>query len=216
MTQNTHPKGKNHFYDGWFYRQFIDPSLAGIRRRIAKLVPAESRVLDVGSGSGDQLFLLADQIEFGLGIELSPKMITYSQKLASLRNVLNCRFELSNAAQLDHLENKSFDVVMSSMVLHEMPESTRLPVLMEMIRLGNRIIIADWIYPQPSTWKNVGTNIVEWAAGREHYAGYRSFMASGGIPGLLKKVGLEVLETQITSKGTIQLWVCQPGEKTLS
>jgi len=210
---NPKTSGKDHIYDGWFYRHFIDPSLAGIRRRIAKLVPEGSRVLDVGCGTGDQLLHLAAQIESGLGVELSGEMIMCSQRQARLRQITNCTFELRDAAHLDHLDDQHFDIVMSSMVIHEMPETARLPVLNEMKRLGKTIIIADWIYPQLSTWKNIGTNIIEWMAGRKHYAGFRSFMAAGGLPVLLETVGLEVLESQITSKGTIQLWVCRAKKK---
>lgn len=210
MAEAQQTPVKDHVYDGWFYRHFIDPSLAGIRRRIGKLVPEGSKVLDVGCGSGDQLLYLAPQIEYGLGVELSQRMIQCSQRQAKRRGIANCSFELRDAAHLDHLNDGKFDVAMGSMVIHEMPEASRLPVLTEMKRLGKTIILADWIYPQPSYWKKAGTNIVEWAAGREHYAGFRSFMAAGGIPPLLNTVGLEILETQITSKGTIQLWVCKP------
>lgn len=209
MAEVQQIKVKDHLYDGWFYRHFIDPSLAGIRRRIGKLVPEGSKVLDVGCGSGDQLLYLAPQIEYGLGVELSQKMIHCSRRQAQLRGITNCSFELQDARHLDHLENKHFDIAMSSMVIHEMPEASRLPVLTEMKRLAKTIILADWIYPQPSRWKKAGTNIVEWAAGGEHYAGFRSFMAARGMPPLLKTAGLDIQETQITSKGTIQLWVCK-------
>lgn len=206
---NLEAPGKNHIYDGWFYRHFIDPSLAGIRRRIAKLVPEGSRVLDVGCGTGDQLLHIAPQIESGLGVELSEDMIKCSQRQAHLRQITNCQFELRDAARLDHLADHHFDIVMTSMVIHEMPESARLPVLKEMKRLGKTIILADWIHPQPTTWKNISTNIIEWMAGREHYAGFRSFIKQGGMPALIETLELEIVETQITGQGTIQLWVCR-------
>jgi len=140
-------------------------------------------------------------------------MVTCARQQTQRRGVLNCSFDLGDASRLDHFPDKHFDIVMSSMVIHEMPEDKRIPVLMEMKRLGRTIILADWICPQPTRWKNTGTHLVEWAAGREHYAGFRSYMAASGMPPLLEQVGLEVVETQITSKGTIQLWVCTPGSK---
>lgn len=198
----------NHLYDGWIYRKFIDPSLYGIRKRVASLVSENTRVIDIGCGTGDQLFHLSHQIHSGTGVELSETMINTCQAQAAYRGIENCEFLLADASHLPHLNNHGFDYAISSMVIHEMPERFRLPVLNEMKRLGKTIILVDWIFPQPSTWKKMGTHTVERMAGNEHYAGFRSFMKAGGMPALLEQIGLNVLETQITSKGTIQLWVC--------
>ncbi len=200
----------NHIYDGWIYRTFIDPSLAGIRRRIATLVPEDSTVIDVGCGTGDQLLHIAHEIKSGVGVELSETMVNTSQRQAEHRGIGNCEFALLDATDLSRWEDRSFDLAMSSMVIHEMPVEKRIPVLLEIKRLGKRVILADWIYPQPSTWKNIGTHILERMAGRTHYSGFQSFMRAGGMPVLLEEVGLEIVETQITSKGTIQLWLCEP------
>ena len=208
MSENPITPVHDHFYDGWFYRQFIDPSLTGIRKRINELVPPGSRVLEVGSGSGDQLLQLAPQIKTGLGVELSPKMVRFSQAQARRQEVTHCKFEHRDAAHLNHLPDGSFDIALSSMVIHEIPATRRLPVLSEMKRLGRTLIIADWIYPQPSLWKHLGTHLVEWAAGRDHYVGFRSFMRTGGVPNLLELANLHIEASQVTSKGTIQLWVC--------
>jgi len=207
-------QAQNHFYDGWIYRALIDPSLAGIRRRVAALVPKGSQVIDIGCGTGDQLFFLAGQISAGLGIELSDSMIKTARQQGILGNHDNCEFQLADATDLSHLDDKSFDFAMSSMVIHEMPEPRRLPVLKEMKRLGKQIILVDWINPQPSFWKNTGTHFVERMAGRGHYSGFRSFMKAGGIPALIERSELEIMETQITSKGTIQLWLCQSWKET--
>jgi len=188
----------------------IDPALAGIRKRVAALIPQGSTVLDVGCGTGDQLLYLSDQIKAGLGVDLSANMIrTCKQKMEKLK-VTNCEFKLAEASRLSEMENKCFDYAMSSLVIHEMPVEKRIPVLTEMKRLGRMVILVDWIHPQPSTWKNIGTHLIERMAGREHYSGFRSFMKAGGMPVLLDDVGLEIVETQITSKGTIHLWVCKP------
>ena len=202
-------KARNHFYDGWTYRRFIDPSLGGIRRRIAKIVPAGSRVIDIGCGTGDQLLYIADKIDQGVCIELSETMVKTGRQQASRRGVDNCDFQLADATDLGHLEDQSFDFAMSSMVIHEMSMEKRLPVLKEMKRLGRQIILVDWINPQPSLWKAWGTHVIEFMAGWTHYSGFRSFMREGGMPALIKASDLEILDTQITTKGTIQLWLCQ-------
>lgn len=207
MNQATEPR--NHFYDGWIYRTFIDPSLAGIRRRIANIIPEGSTVIDIGCGTGDQLLHVAGQIERGVCIELSETMVKTGRHQAKNRDIHNCEFQLADASRLEHLEAQSFDFAMSSMVIHEMPIEKRIPVLKEMQRLGKQIILVDWIYPQPSRLKLLGTHIVEFMAGWEHYSGFRSFMGNGGTPKLIEDIGLEIIESQITTKGTIQLWLCQ-------
>lgn len=202
-------EAQNHFYDGWVYRKLLDPSLRGIRKRVSRLIPENSTVLDVGCGTGDQLFYLSGQIRSGLGVELSAIMIKTCEDQALVRGISNCDFLLAHASNLSSLKDKSFDYAISSLVIHEMPEAVRIPVLTEMMRLGKQLILVDWIYPQPALMKKMTTHLVERLAGREHYAGFRSFMQQGGMPSLIKTLGLETLETQITGKGNMQIWVCR-------
>jgi SAM-dependent methyltransferase len=200
---------KNHLYDGWFYRKFIDPALLGIRKRVAGLVPQGATVLDVGCGTGDQLIYLSNKISQGLGIELSETLVQLGNARAQELQLQHIDFQLHDATDLSGIATGPFDIATCSMMIHEMPPAARLPVIREMTRLGSQVILVDWICPQPQRWKRWSTRSIEFFAGREHYAGYRSFMATGGIPELLKQSDLKVLETQITSKGTIQLWVCE-------
>jgi len=202
-------EAQNHFYDGWIYRKLLDPSLRGIRKRVSRLISGNTTVLDVGCGTGDQLFYLSSQIKSGLGVELSATMIKTCEDQARVRGIKNCEFLLADASNLSALKDKSFDYAISSLVIHEMPEAIRIPVLSEMMRLGKQLILVDWIYPQPLVMRKMTTHFIERLAGREHYAGFRSFMQQGGMPSLIKSLGLETLETQITGKGNMQIWVCR-------
>ena len=202
-------EAQNHFYDGWIYRKLLDPSLRGIRKRVSRLISGNATVLDVGCGTGDQLFYLSSQIKSGLGVELSATMIKTCKDQALVRGIRNCEFLLADASNLSALKDKSFDYAISSLVIHEMPEAIRIPVLSEMMRLGKQLILVDWIYPQPSVTREMTTHFIERLAGREHYTGFRSFMQQWGMPYLIKTLGLETLETQITGKGNMQLWVCR-------
>lgn len=207
--QSQKAVAQNHYYDGWIYGKFIDPGLGGIRKRVSRLISQNSIILDIGCGTGDQLFYLSEQIKSGVGVELSATMIKTCENQAQARDINNCQFLLADATHLSSLTDKSFDYVITSMVIHEMPEAVRLPVLHEMIRLGKQLILVDWIYPQPSLMKKVSTHLVERIAGKEHYAGFKSFLKQGGMPALIELLHLEIVETQITGKGTIQLWVCK-------
>ncbi|NQV41569.1 MAG: class I SAM-dependent methyltransferase [Candidatus Marinimicrobia bacterium] len=202
-------EAQNHFYDGWIYRKILDPSLGSIRKRVSRLITENATVLDVGCGTGDQLFFLSNQIQSGLGVELSGTMIKTCEEQALARGIKNCDFLLADASNLSSLKDNSFDYAVTSLVIHEMPEAIRIPVLTEMTRLGKQLIIVDWIYPQPSMIKKISTHFVERLAGREHYAGFKSFIKQGGMPALINRLGLEIIETQITGKGNMQLWVCK-------
>jgi len=184
----------------------MDPSLFGIRKRIAAMIPQGSRVIDVGCGTGAQLFYLSGQIEYGFGVELSETMINAAKKQSQIDRVKNCEFQLADASDLSSLADQSFDFAISSLVIHEMPLEIRISVLKEMSRVGKQVIIADWTYPHPPLLTGLGTLITEFLAGWEHFSNYRSYLRNGGIPALLESFGVNVVETQDTSRGTIQLW----------
>ena len=104
------------------------------------------RVLDVGCGTGYFSRLIARTLGPNgvvVGIDQSESMIQYArQKAASIRN---CEFQLGAAealpAPIDY-----FDVVVSSLVLHHLPEDVRLRALEEMLRVlrrGGGLVVAE-------------------------------------------------------------------------
>jgi len=63
------------YFHGWLYRTIIDPALVPIRDRVRKWIPAGATVVDIGCGTGAQLFALSDHIARGLGIDISQSQI---------------------------------------------------------------------------------------------------------------------------------------------
>lgn len=200
---------QNHYYDGWIYARFLDPVLRRIRRQVADHIPEGASVLDVGCGTGAQLIHLAPQIARGVGIELAPRMVQRGQARIREAGLTHLSIQLADAQKLDAFADRHFSVAVSTLVLHEMPDQARLPVLNEMKRLAGTLILVDWACPQPGPWRKWSTYLIERIAGRQHYQGFRSYMAGGGMPALLKKAGLEVSEVQDMGKGTIKLWLCK-------
>jgi ubiquinone/menaquinone biosynthesis C-methylase UbiE len=127
---------------------------AGRRRRIFSRIVELSgikpgdRVLDVGCGPGYLTRLAADAATPGnvVGIDASPNSIDYAQRIT---RQANCSFRVGVAEKLD-APDASFDVVVSSLMLHHLPEDLRLQATQEMFRVlrpGGQLVIADFRPP---------------------------------------------------------------------
>jgi SAM-dependent methyltransferase len=207
-TSNERGSQGESYFHGWLYRTFIDPALVPVRHRVRNWVPEGSSVVDVGCGTGAQLFVLSDRIERGLGVDLSRTQIDYARKQVTKQDRTHIEFLAADAMRLDSIQDGEFDIAVSSMVIHEMPLEKRLPVLNEMRRIAGQLILVDWEAHQPKLWRRIGAHAIERLAGGEHYRGFCSFTESGGIPALLEQADLTVLNEQDTSKGTIRIWLC--------
>jgi len=214
MTADEGGRKGDAFFHGWLYRTFIDPALVPVRRLVMNWVPEGSSVVDIGCGTGAQLFALSDRIVSGVGVDLSHTQINHAQKRADRLNLTHIEFFTADATRLDSILDEKFGIAVTSMVIHEMPTEVRLPVLKAMSRIAQQLILVDWEASQPTLWRRIGAHAIERLAGGDHYRGFRSFTASGGIPALLKQADLTVIDEQETAKGTIRLWLCRSHAKT--
>jgi ubiquinone/menaquinone biosynthesis C-methylase UbiE len=133
----------------------------GTRRRsyrslaAAAGVKAGDRVLDVGCGPGYFVRMLAEAVGptgSAVGIDAAPEMLDYARRKA--RRLPNCRFEAGSAEALP-FPDASFDVVMSSLMLHHLPDGLRLQAAIEMkrvLRPGGVVLLADFAIPERGAW----------------------------------------------------------------
>jgi ubiquinone/menaquinone biosynthesis C-methylase UbiE len=135
------------FYDamGWL---MSFGRLSGMRQetlRVAGLQPGES-VLDVGCGTGVLTRLAARKVApsgHAVGIDASPQMIATAQRKAG--NVSRLEFHVAAIEQLP-LETGTFDVVLSSLMLHHLPDDLKKSGLSEVRRVlkpGGRLVVVD-------------------------------------------------------------------------
>jgi len=112
----------------------------------AQIKPGD-RVLDVGCGTGDLTAAakaLAGPTGEVVGTDASPKMIDMARRKVA-------RAGMDVAFQVDLIENISFpddhfDVVMSSLMMHHLPDDLKREGLVEMYRVtkpGGRVLIVD-------------------------------------------------------------------------
>ncbi len=191
------------------YDRLIEPMQAGVRRVALDLVPPrpEWEVLDVGCGTGTGLALYADAGCRVVGVDVSAAML----ERASAR--------LGADAELNHVDpgplpfnDDRFDLVMTSMVIHEVPDAGRLALVQEMARVvkpGGRLLVIDFRFGTLRGWRGQALRrllpIIERFAG--HYREYRSYQAAAGIPPLLGAAGLAIERDKIVAGGNLALYV---------
>jgi ubiquinone/menaquinone biosynthesis C-methylase UbiE len=124
-----------------------------LRDRLAALVdlrPGES-VLDVGCGTGS--LVLAAKRRVGrtgtvTGIDASPEMIERARRKATDKGE-GIHFEVARVESLP-FPNESFDVVLSTLMMHHLPRATRERCVSEMhrvLRPGGRVLVVDFEKP---------------------------------------------------------------------
>ncbi len=114
-------------YSGFAQQHFAKAAVVAFRkhlvRRILRLTGAnrDSRVLSVGSGTGDTELLLAPHVGSVLGIDISPRGVEHAASAAKAQGVANASFVVS---ELDDpaLAPESFDAIIAVFFLHHLPD----------------------------------------------------------------------------------------------
>ncbi|MFO1040029.1 MAG: metalloregulator ArsR/SmtB family transcription factor [Geminicoccaceae bacterium] len=102
-----------------------------------------SSLLDVGTGTGRVLAVLAGQIGFGLGIDLSHEMLAVARANLDRREARNCQVRHGDMYQLP-VDDQSFDAVTLHQVLHFADDPAA--ALAEAARAlvpGGRLVVVD-------------------------------------------------------------------------
>jgi ubiquinone/menaquinone biosynthesis C-methylase UbiE len=152
-----HTLGAPHVYDAFVSLFFVGRRRASFEALIdAAGVKPVQHVLDVGCGTGYFARLLAQAVgNDGLvvGVDASPEMIRYASDRA--RRARNCQFQLGTAESLS-FPAEHFDVVVSSLFMHHLPDDLQLAAVSEMrrvLRPGGTLLIAEAHVPRAFGWQ---------------------------------------------------------------
>lgn len=185
----------------WFYKLAIDPLTQGLRRKVLDLIPQGSSVLDIACGTGSLVFDIARTASRITGIDLNPGKIAYGNNRAAKLGLKHVRFIQADATHLKSIFPVPFDIVVMSLAVHQFPEPLRTQILTEAIGISRQLVLADYSVPRPSSLPGLVALTLEKMAGGEHYAAYQTYLAAGGLPGILNKLNLPVSKTISAGSG---------------
>ena len=193
------------------YDAIVGPFLKPVRREICRIALSRRfhNILDICCGTGEQCEMLARVGLSVSGVDLSPAMLAVARTSGSGKV---CYYE-EDASNL-HFADNSFDAALISLALHEKSSDLRMKILEEACRVlkaDGVLLIVD--YAAPDSWSAKAAlgclGVAEWFAGVEHYARFKSYMASGAMDTLLAGQKLTTVHRKRFHLGATALIVAQ-------
>ena len=182
-------------YYGKIYHLFVDPLLNEARANIINLIPENSTVFDAGCGTGRLSLLLKEKKNCKVvGADLSLKMIDYANKSNRHNDVEFLHMDIGDIAAY---EENHFDYSIMCQIIHELTSNEQINIIKEIMRVGRKTIILDSNTPLPKNPVGFVIRMIEATIGRDHNDNFRSYISSGGIIGILERLGLT---SQITRR----------------
>ena len=129
----------------WDEMRALDLPAQAVEAALLALVPESGagRLLDIGTGTGRVLELLAPRVSQGIGVDASKAMLALARSRLARTGLSHCSVRLADMYRLP-LAEASFDLAVMQMVLHyaEDPPGV-LAEVARVLRPGGRLIVID-------------------------------------------------------------------------
>lgn len=196
-----------HWYDGWFYDFFIAPNQDKAFKKVKNIIKDDSTVLDAGCGTGRLCFQLNEKCSRIDGVDASEKNISVANKNLDRNLQSNIKFYNNDLKVFLETGNNKYNFAVLSYVIHEIREQKREVILNLLSLYADKIIIVDYLSPHPQSFTGIINRVVEYLAGRNHYRNFKTYINAGGLRGLAKKFGFEIIDEIINEPATAHIVV---------
>jgi len=129
----------------WDEMRALDLPAASVEAALLSLVPDADpgRLLDIGTGTGRVLELLAPRVRQALGVDASKAMLALARARLSRTELVHCSVRLGDMYRLA-LADASFDTVVLQMVLHYAEDPAgAIAEAARVLRCGGRLLVID-------------------------------------------------------------------------
>ena len=125
-------------------------------------LPPGGRVLDIGCGTGAFVYCLAERGYQAVGVDFSSSMLRAASKSTQGKSI---EFVQGDVTKGLNFADESFDLVLSSYVLHGLSSDLRQRIYSEAGRLSRGLILF-YDYNQK---RRLYTDFIEWAEGGDYF-----------------------------------------------
>jgi ArsR family transcriptional regulator len=129
----------------WDEMRALGLPAADVEQALLGLLPAKGlgRLLDIGTGTGRLLELLAPRVTAALGVDASRAMLALARARLARAGLAHCAVRLADMYRLP-LPDGGFDVVVLQMVLHHAEDpAAALAEAARVLRPGGRLVAVD-------------------------------------------------------------------------
>ena len=187
----------------WDHIRGLHVPEANVERAIREIVGTRPlhAVLDLGTGTGRMLELLAPVAERAVGVDQSPAMLNLARTRLEREGLRNVQLRQGDIYALP-VERDGYDLVIVHQVLHYLDDPSRaLREAARTLRPGGRLVVVDFA---PHTHELL----------REQHAHRRLGFSREEVDGFLREAGLEPVDYRAlhaeepdAAKLTVSLWV---------
>ncbi|AFM41472.1 methylase involved in ubiquinone/menaquinone biosynthesis [Desulfosporosinus acidiphilus SJ4] len=125
-------------------------------------IPAGGKVLDIGCGTGAFTYCLAERGYQAVGVDFSSSMLRAARKSTLGESI---EFKQGDVTKGLDFPDASFDLVLSSYVLHGLSSKLRQSIYAE----ANRLSRGQVLFYDYNQKRRLFTDIVEWAEGGDYF-----------------------------------------------
>jgi SAM-dependent methyltransferase len=186
-------KNKDHWYDGLFYDLVIAPNQDTSYELVEQLIMPGAAVLDAGCGTGRFALKMKRKYSIIDGVDLSLRNINVAEKKKIKLELENVNFYHDDVINFLNRTKNSYDYAVLSYMIHEINPDLRNEILKKVSDSADEVILIDYLVPRNNGIWSVLNEVIEFAAGKDHYRNFKTYVDEGGIAGLAASNGLKII-----------------------